>query len=136
MTQTTTHRGEPMTTTGLAYDPHEHADRLGVNVVYRKLRTANGLWVPDLRTIFLQTRMRAIHERSVLTHELAHVCLGHRDTTPRQEAQADRWAARKLIHHDELIRAAATYDDPGLWCHELNVSAKLLERYMKDHRAS
>lgn len=125
-----------MTTTGRAYDPYEHAHTLGVNVVYRKLRTANGLWIPDVHTIFLQTRMRAIHERSVLTHELAHVCLGHRDATPRQEMQADRWASRKLIRHDELQHAATASDDPGIWCHELNVSAKLLERYLKDHRAS
>lgn len=125
-----------MRTTGRDYDPHEHAEALGIQVVYRKLRTANGLWVPDHRVIFLQTRMRAIHERSVLSHELGHVCLGHRDATPRQEKQADRWAARKLIHPEELEQAAAGHPDPGVWCHDLNVSAHLLAQYMEDHRAS
>ncbi|TFD16191.1 ImmA/IrrE family metallo-endopeptidase [Cryobacterium sp. TMT1-21] len=125
-----------METTGRAYDPHEHAALLGINVVYRKLRTANGLWIPELQTIYLQSRMRTIHERSVLTHEIGHVILGHSNATPRQEVQADRWASRRLIDHSELERAAAVTDDPGIWCHELNVSAKLLSRYMKDSRAS
>ena len=123
--------------TGRAYDPHEHADYLGINVVYRKLRTANGLWIPDIRTIFLQNRMRTIHERSVLTHELGHVCLGHRDSDPRSEMLADRWATRHLINPDELRAAALTSEDIGSWCHELNVSADILDRFLLDHpRAS
>lgn len=123
--------------TGRRYDPHEHAHQLGINVVYRKLRTANGLWIPDIRTIFLQSRMRAIHERSVLAHEIGHVCLGHRDTTPRNEKLADRWAARHLIDVDELKRAAQSTEDLGSWCHELNVSADILDRFLQDRpRAS
>ncbi|MDY7542655.1 MULTISPECIES: ImmA/IrrE family metallo-endopeptidase [unclassified Cryobacterium] len=125
-----------MQTTGRGYDPYEHADALGIDVVYKKLRTANGLWIPALKTICLQTRMRTIHERSVLTHEIGHVLLGHTDATPRQEVMADRWAARKLINIRELQRAALMTDDPGLWCQELNVSAKILGRYMKDRRAA
>lgn len=123
-----------VTTTGLDYDPYEHARRLGIHVVYRQLRTGNGLWVPEIRTIFLQTRMRLIHERSVLAHELGHALMGHRDSTPRQEIQADRWAARHLINPDELRSAAAASPDPGVWCHELNVSADILERYLRDDR--
>ena len=125
-----------MKTTGLAYDPHEHATLLGVKVIYRDLQTANGLWIPHLNTICLDTRMSTIHERSVLTHEIGHVSLGHTMATPRQEIQADRWASRKLINLIELQVAATRSDDPGLWCHELNVSAKILTRYMKDHPAS
>ena len=125
-----------MQTIGRGYDPHEHAWSLGVKVVYRPLRTANGLWIPDLNTIFLQTRMRAIHERSVLTHEIGHFWLGHTDATPRQEIQADRWASKKLIDIRELKTAAAANDDPGLWCHDLNVSPKILTQFMCDSRAS
>lgn len=121
------------TTSGRAYDPHAHAEQLGINVVYRKLRTANGLWIPEVRTVFLQTRMRALHERSVLTHELGHVCLGHRESTPRNELLADRWACRHLVDADELREAAKQTDDLGAWCHELNVSADILDRYLTDH---
>jgi Zn-dependent peptidase ImmA (M78 family) len=119
---------------GRSYDPFAHAEQLGVQVVYRRLRTANGLWVPDIRTIFLQTRMRALHERSVLSHELGHVCLGHRESNPRNELLADRWAARHLIDTDELHAAAQSTEDIGAWCHELNVSADILERYLTDIR--
>lgn len=121
-------------TTGLDYDPYEHARNLGIHVVYRPLRTANGLWVPEIRTIFLRTRMRVIHERSVLAHELGHACMGHIESTPRHELQADRWAAKHLINPAELQRAAAASPDPGVWCHELNVSADILERYLRDDR--
>jgi Zn-dependent peptidase ImmA (M78 family) len=123
-------------TRGLGYDPYVHADNLGVRVIYRNLRTGNGLWVPQIRTIFLQTRMRMIHERSVLSHELGHVCMGHSESTARNEVQADRWAARHLIHPDEIAAAATMSSDPGVWCHELNVSADILERYLRDHRAA
>jgi len=40
------------------YDPWEHAERLGIHVVYGRLRTANGLWLPEHRTIVLKPRMR------------------------------------------------------------------------------
>lgn len=123
-----------MTMTGLDYDPYEHAQRLGIRVVYRPLRSSNGLWVPEIRTIFLQTKMRVIHERSVLAHEIGHAIMGHRESTPRHEVQADRWAARHLINPDELQRAAKASPDPGVWCHELNVSADILERYLHDRR--
>jgi hypothetical protein len=124
------------TTTGLEYDPYQHADRLGVDVVYRKLRTGNGLWIPEIRTIFLQSRMRVIHERSVLTHELGHVCLGHSQPSERNELRADRWAVRQLIRDEEIAVVAAGSADPGVWCHELNVSADILERYLYDHRSA
>lgn len=120
------------------YDPFEHAARLGIEVVRRRLddENENGLWVPDLHAIFLRPGMRSIHERSVLSHELGHACLGHRETTPRNELRANRWAARKLIIPELLTRAAAHSPDPGTWCHELNVSADILDRYLKDHHAA
>lgn len=122
------------TRTGRNYDPHDHAAALGINVTYRRLMTGNGLWVPEIRTIFLQRRMRTIHERSVLAHELGHALLGHRESTPKHELQADRWAARRLVDADELRSVAATTQDIGAWCHELNVSADILERYLRDNR--
>jgi len=116
------------------YDPFAHAEALGLQVIYRNLTTANGLWLPDLRVIFLQKRMRAIHERSVLSHEIGHAVLGHRQSTPKHEVQADRWAVRKLIDPDLVRGVARTTDDIGAWCHELNVSADILDRYLQDRR--
>ena len=120
----------------MAYNPHEHAAKLGIDVVYRRIRTAHGLWIPDIRTIILQPRMRVLHERSVLAHELGHALLGHRYSSAKNELLADRWAAQRLINPDELLAAAASSPDPGIWCHELNVSADILERYLSDSKAA
>jgi Zn-dependent peptidase ImmA (M78 family) len=118
------------------YDPYEHAHRLGIQIGYQRLRTGNGLWVPDHRLIILQPRLRRIEERSVLTHEMAHVCLGHRDTTPRNELRADRWAVHKLIPPGALEEAALFSAEPGQWCHQLGVSADILDRALLDYRAA
>ena len=117
------------------YDPFEHAARLGLAVEYQSLRTARGLWLPDYRTIVLKSGMRRVDERSTLTHELAHVCLGHRDDTPKHELAADRWAVRKLITRPNLQEAALISDDPAMWCHELGVNADLLNRALSDYRS-
>jgi len=113
------------------YDPHDHAERLGVAVEYYPLRASNGLWIPDRKLILIKPRMRALHERSVLAHELGHVCLGHRDDNPRHERQADIFAARHLITPDALARASAASPDAGQWCVDLGVTPHLLETYMK-----
>ena len=116
------------------YDPHEHAARIGIDVVYGRLRTANGLWVPEHRTIILRPRMRALIERTVLAHEMGHVCLGHTDSCPRNEKMADRFAARKLIDADELRRASRYSPDVDQWAIELQVTPHLIDTYMKMNR--
>jgi len=118
------------------YDPFAHAERLGIRVEYQSLRSARGLWLPDYRTIILKAGMRRLDERSTLTHELGHVCLGHRDDRPKFEIAADRWAVRKLIPRPNLERASLFSDDPAQWCHELGVSADLLTRALTDYKAS
>lgn len=111
------------------YDPHDHAERLGIKVVYRKLTTGNGLWVPDLSAIFLQPRMRVVHERSVLAHELGHACLGHRDDRPKHELAADRFAARHLVDPDHLADVHRISTDPNVWANEIGVTLDLLETW-------
>ncbi|PPG38638.1 ImmA/IrrE family metallo-endopeptidase [Rathayibacter sp. AY2B5] len=119
-----------------AYDPYEHADRLGILVLHGRIRSANGLWLPDERVIILKRGLRAWHERQTLAHELGHVCLGHAETTPRIERLADRWAARKLIAPDHLADVARMSPDPGVWALELGVTDHLLELYLRDHRTA
>lgn len=115
------------------YDPFEDADARGVQVHYRTLRSSNGLWVPDINTIFLQPRMRRIQERSVLAHEVAHASLGHRDDRPKHEVLADRLAADNLIDHGELLDLLAWTGDTARICLELGVSTKLLRVYANVH---
>src|SRR5690606_27471749 len=94
---------------GRAYDPWEHAEQLGIEVVVRRLRTAHGRWFPEYNQILISDRLRAGDQRLVLAHELGHGALNHADDRPKYENQADRFAARNLIAPDEL---ADLYE----WC--------------------
>lgn len=114
------------------YDPYEHADEMDIEIVHRRLRTANGLWVPEHRVIFLQPRMHRIHERSVLAHELVHAEFGDVGRVEFQERRADRLAARRLIRSIDLQRATKLSDDPGAWAIEVGVTDHLMGTYMQD----
>lgn len=118
------------------YDPYEHADRLGIRVVHGSIRSANGLWIAEDHLIILKRGLRAWHERQVLTHELAHCCLGHGHgrVTGRDEFLADRWAARKLIAPDHLADVARMSPDPGVWALELGVTDHLLHLHLTGSR--
>ena len=119
---------------GATYDPHEHAEQLGIDVVYDRLRTAHGLWVPDFNTIILQPRMRAIQERSVLAHEIAHASLGHRDARPKHEVVADRFAAENLIDAERFDELVTWAPDAARLSLELGVTTKLMRVYLNVHR--
>lgn len=110
------------------YDPFEHAQQLGIVVRYRRSMQNNGLWVPDLRTIFLRKGMTTTQERSVLTHELGHACLGHRDLhNPKQHRQANIWATHHLIDESDFHTVRKLSSDPNVWASELGVTLELLE---------
>lgn len=115
---------------GHGYDPWDHAERLGIEVVTRPLRTAHGLWVPEHRTILVHSRLRVAAQRVVLSHEIGHADLGHEDDRPKHERQADVYAARNLICPDEL-------DDLYKWCPdeqrlvtELGVTTRMFRAYV------
>lgn len=114
------------------YDPHRHAEDLGITVVYRRLRTCNGLYVPEQRLIFLQPRLHRVHERSVLAHEIVHAEFDDRGRDDFQERRADRIAARRLIAHDELRAVTPLSDDPGVWALELDVTDHMLDVWLRD----
>jgi Zn-dependent peptidase ImmA (M78 family) len=117
-----------------SYDPFEHADALGLTIVYGRLRSGNGLWVPDYRTIILQPRMRVIHERSVLAHEIGHADLGHRDGRPKHEMLADRYAANHLIDLQRYRELITWTPDVARLSLELGVTTKLMQVYANVHR--
>lgn len=117
-----------------AYDPYQHADALGVEIVYGRLRASNGLWIPDFNTIVLQPRMRVIQERSVLAHEIAHADLGHRDSRPKHEVLADRYAAEHLVDHDLFSELVEWTPDAARLSLELGVTTKLMQVYLNVHR--
>ncbi|WIE54199.1 ImmA/IrrE family metallo-endopeptidase [Curtobacterium sp. MCBD17_003] len=117
----------------LNYDPYDHADALGLRVVHRRLTTGTGLWVPDWKVIFIQERLRRVHDRSALAHELGHACLGHRDDRPKHEVMADRFAAENMINRDELVDLMKWSPDPSRWSLELGVSTRLIRVWWNLH---
>ena len=116
------------------YDPYEHADELGITIVYGRLRSGNGLWIPDFRTIALQRGMRTVQERSVLAHENAHASLGHRDDRPKHEVLADRLAAEHMIDIERLRELVLWTPDVARLSIELGVTPKLTQVYLNVHR--
>lgn len=117
------------TTRGRSYDPWEHADHLGIEVVVRRLRTAHGRWFPDHGQILLSDRLRARDQRLVLAHEIGHGALMHPDDRPKHERQADQFAARNLICPDELADLSEWCDDERRIIHELGVTTRLFRAY-------
>ena len=115
---------------GRAYDPWAHADALGVEVVVRRLRTANARWFPDYNQILVSDRLRSVHQRSVLAHELGHAFYHHPDDRPKHEKQADKFAAQNLICPDELADLYKWCPDEPRLIQELGVTVRLFRAYV------
>lgn len=116
-----------------SYEPEAHLDALGVQLVEYPLRSANGLYVDDMRTVLVRPRLKKIHRRSVLAHEAAHAEARHRDVgllLPKLEHYADLTAARRLIDADLLDDLRRWRHDPAEWCLELAVTPHLLRVFL------
>lgn len=65
-----------------------------------------------------------------LSHECGHVDLGHSGTTPRQERQADAWAAERLIDPEDYRRAELIVGpDLGRLAAELDVTPWVVQAW-------
>ncbi|UFU14590.1 ImmA/IrrE family metallo-endopeptidase [Curtobacterium sp. C1] len=115
------------------FDPYEHAEKLGITVIHRPLRTDLGRWYPQYNLIVIRDRLRDVHDRATLTHELGHASLGHTQSTPKHEALADRWASEMLIGYDEYRRAARWAADTYELAHELQVPPEVMRRWLAEH---
>lgn len=120
---------------GREYDPWSHAEQLGLEVVVRPLRTAHGLWLPEMRTILVHSRLRPGAQRNVLAHEIGHADLGHMDDRPKHERQADVYAARNLICPDELADLYKWCPDERRLISELGVTTRLFRAYFQSPAA-
>lgn len=120
---------------GRAYDPWVHAERLGIEVVVRRLRTANGRWFPEYGQILISDRLRARDQRLVLAHELGHGALMHPDDRPKHEKQADQFAARHLICPDELADLYGWCEDEQRIIAELGVTTRLFRAFVLSQAA-
>lgn len=118
-------------TDGVPYDPWRHADALGLRVETAVEMPHDGIWLPRRELILLRAGMGEIRERCVLAHELGHAVHGHVDGGPRNEAIADRYAARRLVDPQRLQDAARSSPDAGRWSLEIGVTMKILGVYLE-----
>jgi len=117
---------------GKRYEPHGHAETLGVQVEYRHLRGRKGEYRHRDRLIVIREGMSSRQERCTLAHEIQHALAGHRRSpfgvvNSRQEAYADRMAARLLICPDEYALAEELHGaHTGAMADELEVTLHML----------
>lgn len=121
---------KPLRTSRPGLDPYEHAARLGITVIHRPIRTGTGFWIPDHNLIVIRSGMRRVHDRSTLAHELAHAILGHTESTPKHEAQADKLAAQNLIDEDRFWAAAKWCTTISEVAAECDVSTRLARAFV------
>ncbi len=121
----------PQTPTCTPPDLDAIAEQLGVSITHRDLKGRwNGLWLPAQRAIILTTGLTPTLERCTLAHELGHATLGHRSSCPKNERQADAWAAGILIPEHEVHRLALETPDPARWAVELGVTTHLMGTWL------
>ncbi|MEW2010328.1 ImmA/IrrE family metallo-endopeptidase [Microbacterium sp. NPDC078814] len=99
----------------------------------RPLRTGHELWLPEYNTLIVNSRIRAVHQRSALAHGVGHAAHGHEDDRPKHEKQADKFAAQNLIDPDELADLYKWCPDEQRVIHELGVTTRLFRAYVLAH---
>lgn len=119
------------------YDPHTHAAALRLRVDYGDPGPGrNGLYTQG--RIILRPGLTRRVERCVLAHEIVHAEYDDRPTPDpvwhaKREHRADRIAAHRLIHPNDLAQASRTTTDPGRLALDLDVTAWILQAYNPHH---
>lgn len=102
-----------------------------------ELPHGGGWWLPDVLGIVLDRRMTRVERRCALAHELRHVDHGDEQVAHigpdgprlarRQEARADREAARRLVTITDLVDALLAHPQDGaLAAEQLDVTEHVL----------
>jgi Zn-dependent peptidase ImmA (M78 family) len=104
----------------------------GAGVTVRSAALPHGRWGfydHRHRLITLAPDLAPAQYRSTLAHELGHAILGHIGTRPKQERQADRWAARQLLTVDLVVEHATLQVEVTELAHRLDVMPWVLEAF-------
>ncbi len=118
-----------------AFDPEVELKKLDIAIQYIELPDVMAAWDPDQRRVYCHKDLTSTQKRCVLTHQLAHVTLGHRqcvyaneelESTVHimQERTAELWASRKLITAVQL----ATAQESDLQTHQIARELKVTPR--------
>ncbi|MGG7568887.1 ImmA/IrrE family metallo-endopeptidase [Streptomyces sirii] len=116
------------------YNPQTELDELGVPVHYLPLRDILAAWDAERRKVYCTQGLGPIQKRCALTHELAHISLGHHRctyggatnvATLAQERAAELWAARRLITVVQLAIASDSELPNSVLARELGVTPRI-----------
>lgn len=119
----------------MAYSPWQDAAERhpGVHIGRVALRPARGAWIASERVILLERTLDRAERNTVLAHEIAHIDLDHVTTgrkwfDRRQERDADRLAATRLVDLDDLADALTWALCPEEVADELDVTVDVIRR--------
>jgi Zn-dependent peptidase ImmA (M78 family) len=115
---------------GRRYDPYEHADLLGLQVLLRPIAQDELVLDRKYKTIVVCSDLRGAHRRTALAHGIGHWELHHPDDRPKYERQADAYASLYLVHPEELREALRGTDDHRKVAGELGITERLLRAFL------
>lgn len=90
-----------------------------------------GYYSPTEQRIYFDLSLTPRERRSVVAHELGHAYHGHDCSTPRNERQADSYAAELLIDPEAYASAENISHDIAYLADELGVTEDLIRHFRK-----
>lgn len=113
----------------------EVAERLGVSITEDRLPHGWwGLYMVEHHLIFLSPELGPVQRKSTLAHECGHAYYRHDGTNKKQECQANRWAAKRLINETDFIDALRITDEYRGLAQILGVMPTDVETYVSTMR--
>ena len=113
-------------------DVEKIAEEAGITINYAALPASSphAYWNPAARTITVRYGLPYRYTRSFIAHELGHAHYGHKVTTPKNERQADSYAAQLLITEEAYRATEVAYGtNVEKLAFELNVAPNIIEAW-------
>lgn len=121
------------------YDPCVHAAMLGIPIVFRDDLPDPAMvacYSDEHVAIFVRPHLHSAVERCAIAHEIVHFEHGDVGASDRQEARADRIAARRLIRPARLRELSGITEDPAVMALELGVTERVMGTHLRMLRHS
>jgi len=112
----------------------DEARRLGVvvHLVHIDDDRRAGEYSESSKEVFVDLGLTMAEIKWTLAHELAHAYYRHTCTTPTNERQADRRAARTLIDLTDYVLAEAIDPDPQFIADELGIPRRAVRVFQRE----
>lgn len=117
----------------MSYSPWVDAHRRypDIHIEWHAIAPVRAAWVPSERVILIDASLSVVERRCALAHEIAHIDTGDMPTglcwyAARQETNADKLAARRLVSVHDLAARARYCTDVRELAAELDVTVEML----------